>query len=55
MYRTAKSLEITEVEVHRCFILCTYLFMHKTLIISHFYVNFFIIVLLKKYLILYRQ
>ena len=35
MYRTVKSLEITEVEVHRCFILCTYLFMHKTLILCN--------------------
>ena len=40
MYRTAKSLEITEVEVHTCFILCPYLFLHKTLIIERFYIKF---------------
>ena len=39
MYRTAKSLEITEVEVHTCFILCPYLFFHKTLIIERFYIK----------------
>ena len=37
MHRTAKSLELVEVEVYGCFILCPYLFLHKTLIISHFY------------------
>ena len=34
MYRTAKSLEITEVEVQSCFILCPYVFLHKTLIMA---------------------
>ena len=33
MYRTAKSLELVEVEVYGCFILCPYLFLHKTLIL----------------------
>ena len=40
MYRTAKSLEIVEVEVYGCFILCSYLFLHKTLIIERFYIKF---------------
>ena len=35
MYRTAKSLEITEVEVHSGFILCSYLLLHKTLILCN--------------------
>ena len=34
MYRTAKSLELVEVEIYGCFILCSYLFLHKTLIIQ---------------------
>ena len=34
MYETAKSLEIVEVEVYGCFILCPYLFLHKTLIMA---------------------
>ena len=41
MYRTAKSLEITEVEVHSCFILCPYLFLHKTLIMATIINNIF--------------
>ena len=35
MYETAKSLEIVEVEVYGCFILCPYLFLHKTLILCN--------------------
>lgn len=35
MYRTAKSLELVEVEVYGCFILCPYLFLHKTLILRN--------------------
>ena len=35
MYRTAKSLELVEVEVYGCFILCSYLFLHKTLILRN--------------------
>ena len=31
MYRTAKSLELVKVEVYGCFILCSYLFLHKLL------------------------
>ena len=34
MYKTAKSLELVEVEVYGCFILCSYLFLHKTLIVA---------------------
>ena len=34
MYRTAKSLELVEVEVYGCFILCPYLFLHKRLIVA---------------------
>ena len=36
MYRTAKSLELVEVEVYSCFILYSYLFLHKTLIMVGF-------------------
>ena len=35
MYRTAKSLEIVEVEVYGCFILCPYPFLHKTLVLCN--------------------
>ena len=35
MYKTAKSLELVEVEVYGCFILCSYLFLHKTLILCN--------------------
>ena len=35
MYRTAKSLELVKVEVYGCFILCSYLFLHKTLILCN--------------------
>ena len=34
MYRTAKSLELVEVEVYGCFILCPYLFLRKTFIVA---------------------
>ena len=34
MYRTAKSLEIVEVEVYGCFIYWSYSFLHKTLIMA---------------------
>ena len=34
MYRTAKSLELVEVEVYGCFILCSYLFLHKSFIMA---------------------
>ena len=33
MHKTAKSLELVEAEVYGCFILCPYLFLHKTLIL----------------------
>ena len=36
MHRTAKSLELVEVEVYGCFTLCSYLFLHKTLITVRF-------------------
>ena len=36
----AKRLEITEVSVYGCFILCSYLFLHKTFIIERFYIKF---------------
>ena len=39
MHRTAKSLELVKVEVYNCSILCPYLFLHKTLIIEHFYIK----------------
>ena len=39
MCRAATSLEIVEVEVYGCFILCPYLFLHKTLIIERFYIK----------------
>ena len=35
MYRTAKSLELVEVGVYGCFILCSYLSLHKTLILCN--------------------
>ena len=35
MYETAKSLEIVEVEVYGCYIYCSYLFLHKTLILCN--------------------
>ena len=35
MYRTAKSLELVEVEVYGCFIYYSYLFLHKTLILRN--------------------
>ena len=35
MHRTAKRLELVEVEVYSCFILCPYLFLHKTLILCN--------------------
>ena len=35
MYRTVKSLELVKVEVYGCFILCPYLFLHKTLILCN--------------------
>ena len=38
MYETAKSLELVEVELYGCFILCSYLLLHKTLIIGTFYI-----------------
>ena len=41
MYETAKSLEIVEVEVYGCFILCPYLFLHKTLILCNVIYRFF--------------
>ena len=34
MHRTAKSLELVEVEVYGCFTLCSYLFLHKSFIIQ---------------------
>ena len=34
MHKTAKSLELVEAEVYGCFILCPYLFLHKTLIMA---------------------
>ena len=37
MHRTAKSLELVKVQVYGCFIFFSYLYLHKTLIISHFY------------------
>ena len=36
MHKTAKSLELVEVEVYGCYILCTYLIMRKTLIMVGF-------------------
>ena len=39
MHRTAKSLELVEVEVYGCFVYCSYLFLHKTLIIERFYIK----------------
>ena len=35
MYRTAKSLELVEVEVYGCFIYYSYLFLHKTFILCN--------------------
>ena len=35
MHRTAKSLELVKVEVYDYFILCTYLLLHKTLILCN--------------------
>ena len=35
IYRTAKSLELVKVEVYGCFILCSYLYLHKTLILCN--------------------
>ena len=43
MYRTAKSLELVEVEVYGCFILCPYLLLHKTLILCNVVYSFFIV------------
>ena len=43
MYETAKSLEIVEVEVYGCFILCPYLFLHKTLILCNVIYPFFMV------------
>ena len=39
MHRTAKSLELVEVEAYGYFILCPYLFLRKTLIIERFYIK----------------
>ena len=36
MYRTAKSLELVEVEVYGCSYSSSYLFLHKTLIMVSF-------------------
>ena len=41
MHRTAKRLELVEVEVYSCFILCPYLFLHKTLILCNVIYLFF--------------
>ena len=39
MHRTAKSLELVEVEVYGCCILCPYLFLHKRLILCNVIYN----------------
>ena len=43
IYRTAKSLELVKVEAYGCSILCSYLYLHKTLIMVGFlYIKFLI-------------
>ena len=41
MYRTAKSLELVEVEVYGCSYSSSYLFLHKTLILCNVIYLFF--------------
>ena len=35
MYRTVKSLELVKVEVYGCYIIFSYLYLHKTLILCN--------------------
>ena len=50
MYRTAKSLELVEVEVHSCFIHWSYSFLHKTLIVAtSLFIKFLILNIIYNY------
>ena len=41
MHKTAKSLELVEVELYSCYIIFSYLFLHKTLILRNVICRFF--------------